>query len=465
MNAALETQVPARLDGVVEQRLLTGWGRTAPTLAAVSSPRAADGVAAALAAAGARGVIARGLGRSYGDAAQNAGGSVVDMTSFAGVRALDLERDEVTVDAGISIEALTRFLVPRGRFPAVVPGTGKVTVGGAIASDIHGKNHHRDGGFDDHVVALELLSASGEVLEAARGDAAFEATAGGMGLTGVILGATLALRRIETSRMRVDTERASDLDDLMAKMTSGDSDYRYSVAWIDCLARGAGLGRSILLRGEHAVPADLPPADRERPLELPRFRSVAAPPWAPPGLLSTATMRAFNELWFRRAPAERRGLLEGVRQFFHPLDAVDGWNRLYGPRGMLQYQFVVPLGAEPTMRSILERLSSAGTGSFLAVFKRMGEPSGALSFPMRGWTLTLDMPAGDGRLVELLDGLDELVAAAGGRVYLAKDSRLRPELLDAMYPGLERWREARSRLDPHGRMRSDLDRRLGLVAA
>ena len=416
-------------------------------------------------AAGDRGLLARGLGSSYGDAAQNAGGDVLSMTSLTAVRELDLAGDRVTVEAGMALDALARLLVPMGRYLPVVPGTGRVTVGGAIASDIHGKNHHRDGSFGRHVHELELLSPAGELRRVSREEEreAFDATVGGMGLTGVILAATLSLLRIETSRMRVDRERARDIDDLMARMESGDAAYRYSVAWIDCLAGGSRLGRSVLIRGDHAGVTDVAEDGDRAALELPPARSAPAPPWAPHGLLRPSTVRAFNELFFRRAPAQERGRLESLPEFFHPLDSVSGWNRLYGPRGLVQYQCVIPFGAEDSLRAILERLSSSGYPSFLAVFKRMGDGDGLLSFPIRGWTLTLDMPAGGDALPTLLDSLDSLVADAGGRVYFAKDSRLRPELVAAMYPSLERWRQERARLDPDGRMRSDLARRLGLV--
>lgn len=412
-----------------------------------------------------RGVLARGLGRSYGDAAQNAGGCVVSMTGLAGIAAIDVPGARVTVDAGISLAALIGRLLPLGLFPAVTPGTRYVTVGGAIAADIHGKNHHRDGSFCQHVESLELLTPAGEqaVATPEANPDLFWATAGGMGLTGVILRATLRLLRVETDRVRVDIERAADLGDAMARMESGDAGYRYSVAWIDCLAGGRRLGRSVLMRGDHASRDELEPSERTRAPSLAGEPRLAAPRWAPPGLLRPSTVRAFNELWFRSAPKEERGRLEPLERFFYPLDAVRGWNRLYGPRGLIQYQLAVPAGRDEAVRAALERLRSGRCPSFLAVLKRFGPASGMLSFPLPGWTLALDVPADADGLAGLLDDLDEIVAEADGRVYLAKDSRLRPELLRTMYPELGRWRRVRAEADPGGLMRSDLSRRLGLA--
>ena len=382
------------------------------------------------------------------------------MTALTGLGPLDEAAGTITAAAGTSLESLIRAVVPRGWFPAVVPGTAHVTVGGAIAGDVHGKNHHLDGSFSRHASSLELVSPGGGVATVAPGDDAFAATAGGMGLTGVIVAATLALRRVETAWVRVDVERARDLDDVMERMERGDASYRYSVAWIDCLARGRGLGRSILLRGNHAGVEELPVgAD---PLRLPSRRSLPAPPWAPGGVLRPAAVRAMNEVWFRRAPSRRREL-QPLSGYFHPLDAVRDWNRLYGPRGLVQYQLLLPFGREAELRRVVERLAAASCPSFLAVLKRFGPGPGWLSFAAPGWTLALDIPAAHPGLAALLDGLDELVAEAGGRIYLSKDSRLRPELLAAMYPELRRWREVRARLDPDGVLRSDLARRLGLV--
>jgi decaprenylphospho-beta-D-ribofuranose 2-oxidase len=390
---------------------------------------------------------------------------VLDMTALDRVHAVDVAGGTVLCDAGVSLHRLMEVLLPLGWFVPVTPGTRYVTVGGAIGADIHGKNHHVSGSFTRHVLSLELLTADGRVRTVTPGTPLFEATAGGMGLTGVILTATLRLLPVETALMSVDTERAGDLDDLMARLTATDHRYRYSVAWIDLLARGRATGRAVLTRGDHAPLDALPARSRARraPLAFRTSRLPAAPDLVPDGLLGRTTVGLFNEVWYRKAPRCSRGRLQRISTFFHPLDGVPHWNRVYGRGGFVQYQFVVGHGREEALRRIVRRISTRRCPSFLAVLKRFGESDpGWLSFPVPGWTLALDIPAGLPGLGAFLDELDEEVADAGGRVYLAKDSRLRPELLAAMYPRLDDFRALRADLDPRGVFVSDLARRLAL---
>lgn len=441
-----------------------GWGRAMRSVAEVERPTSVDELAAGINAASDRGVIARGLGRSYGDTAQNAGGRVLDATAVSGLVDLDLEAGTATALAGTSLHDLMRWLVPLGYFVPVTPGTAYVTVGGAIANDIHGKNHHAAGSWCDHVKSMRLHTpATGTVTVGPDTDTdLFWATAGGIGLTGIVLDATFDLHPIETAYLSVDTTRTRDLDEVMRLMEEGDAAYEYSVAWIDLTAKGASLGRSVLMHGRFAVVDELPIRLRRDPLTHSNRQLLSVPP-SPPGLLNRATIRAFNEFWYHKAPKRRVGHLESIPQFFHPLDVVRDWNRAYGPHGFLQWQFVVPFGAERTLRGVIDELVVSGYGSGVTVLKRFGPGnSGHLSFPQPGWTLTADFPAEVLRLAPLLDRLDEQIVEAGGRLYLAKDSRMRPELLAEMYPRLDEWRLVRKRVDPDGVLQSDQGRRLGL---
>jgi decaprenylphospho-beta-D-ribofuranose 2-oxidase len=425
----------------------------------VADPISVDEVEMLLEQSGPRGVIARGLGRAYGDSAQNAGGVVAE-TSFLDSIRLDAGAGLVTAAGGTSLESLMRALVPRGFFVPVTPGTRQVSVGGAIAADIHGKNHHKRGSWCMHVESMRVATPKGTVAITPDDDPElFWATAGGMGLTGVVVEATFRCPRIETSRLLVDTRRSADLDSVMATMIETDERYDYTVAWIDLVAGGRSLGRSVIDSGRFARLDELD--DDPEPLAFDPNLLIPTPPWAPSGLLNPLSIRAFNELWFRKAPVERLGQIWSISQFFHPLDMFGhNWNRMYGRRGFFQWQFVVPYGAESTLRRVVETLSSTGCASFLAVLKRFGPGDpGLLSFPVPGWTLALDIPVSGG-IADVLDRLDEEIADVGGRVYLAKDSRLSPDLLPRMYPRLDEFREVKARVDPDGVLQSDLARRL-----
>lgn len=452
----------------VERRSLAGWGRTSPSTADVAVPSGPAEVVSLVAAVhtggdrATRGVLARGLGRSYGDAAQNAGGLVLDMTGCDRILAVDVDKRVVRVEAGVSIDSLTRTLLPLGLWLPVVPGTRQVTVGGAIAADVHGKNHHVLGSFGAHVLDLDLVTADGQVRTLTPDGPcadAFWATMGGMGLTGIVVRATLSCVPTETAYAVVRTERARDLDHLLELLAEDDRDP-YSVAWFDALARGPRMGRAVLTRGRLARLDDLPQRLAKRPTASGGTGPGPGVPPLPYGLLNRATGRAFNELWFRKAPARPSTDVQPLGAFFQPLDGVRDWNRVYGPRGFCQYQFVVPVTETEAFRRAVALIAGSGHPSCLNVLKRMGDSGpGPLSFPAPGWTLAVDLPVGPG-LDRLFDRLDDLVLGAGGRVYLAKDSRLGPDALGAMYPRLAEFRSVRQQLDPEGLFMSDLARRV-----
>lgn len=446
---------------------LTGWGRSTRSTADLDRPATVDDVVDAVrgartrrtdptSAGRARGLLPRGLGRSYGDASANGGGVVLDMVGFGGIGPIAPD-GTVEVGAGVSIGELIDAAVPQGWFVPVTPGTRHVTIGGALAADVHGKNHHRDASIGAHVEGLTLVDGRAEVLTMTRGDEQLDAVVGGMGLAGVVTSARLRMRPVRTASITVETSRTADLDATMAALEEHDRRFPYTVAWLDTLAPGGALGRGVLTSGDHSRP-DEPGA---LPLDaLPRSRAASAPPWAPSGLVNRATARAFNEAYFRRAPATPTTAPAPLTGFFHPLDVVDGWNRAYGARGFVQYQVAVADGA--VIQAVLGLLRREHVVQFLPVLKRFGPGTGApLSFPQPGWTLAVDVPATPG-FAAVLDRADELVVAAGGRCYLAKDGRVRPELLPTMYPDLPRWQQLRADLDPDGVFVSDLSRRLSL---
>ena len=460
----MTTTLPAGL--TAETQTLSGWGRTNPVTAQVVQPNSVEQLQELIRGAPPRSLIARGLGRSYGDAAQLKDGTVIELPAFDRIE-LDPSRGTVSAGAGVSLDQILRVIVPAGFFLPVTPGTRNVTVGGAIAADVHGKNHHVDGSFGNHVQRLLLVDGTGtlrELTPSGRGsfDEAefFWATVGGMGLTGVIVEATFSLIPITSSLISVDTTRYRDLESLMAAMVEADAKYRYSVAWVDSLDPK---GRGVLTCGDHAPAEALPPAQQADPLHYDPKALASAPPFLPGGLLNKLTVRAFNEAWYRKAPKHREGELQAIAPFFHPLDGVQDWNRIYGPAGFLQYQFAVPNEAAHLVPRTLKALRQVGAPSFLTVLKRFGPGNPApLSFPIPGWTLAADVPAAVPGLLDVLDQLDEEVVAAGGRLYLAKDSRQSSQTCRQSYTRGHEWKEALDTIKATNPCASDLSSRLAL---
>ena len=438
--------------------ILSGWGRFPHADCRVDHARDAADARVAVTANGAGGLIARGAGRAYGDPALNPGG-VLAMGRADRMLAFDPATGVLEAEAGVMLRDVVSTFAPRGWFPPVTPGTQFVTLGGMAACDVHGKNHHGAGSMGRHIAWLDLLLADGSTVRCSP-DAdpeLFWATCGGMGLTGVILRLALRLTPIETGVIRQTTLACPDLDAVMAAFEANRA-ATYSVAWIDCLAKGASLGRSLLYLGEHARAADLPPGADPHPPRPKRPRRV--PVDFPGFALNRLTVAAFNALYYARgAPGEA---LVDLQTYFYPLDALLEWNRIYGAAGFVQHQCVLPPdAARAGLRALLTRIAARGAGSFLAVLKLLGEAApGPLSFPMPGYTLALDFPATAANF-SLLVELDAVVADHGGRLYLAKDARAGVASLRG-YPHLDQMRAVRDRVDPGRRFRSLQSERLGL---
>jgi decaprenylphospho-beta-D-ribofuranose 2-oxidase len=405
--------------------------------------------------------IARGNGRSYGDSSM-APAYTVDTRGLNRMLAFDEASGALTCESGTLLSDIIALFVPRGWFPPVNPGTKFVTLGGMIASDVHGKNHHIAGSFCDHVTSFDLALGDGTVLHCSRTEHPdlFAATCGGMGLTGILLGTTFKLIPIETSRIEQKIERAPNLESAMA-LFEASLGFTYSVGWIDCLATGRDLGRSIIMLGEHAAAEQLGESDRATPLQCPRYRTKRMSFDFPQFALNTSSVRLFNSLYYRLHKPSAK--LVGLESYFYPLDALLEWNRIYGKRGFVQYQCVLPLDASRSgLTELLVAIAREGNASFLAVLKRLGPGSfGFLSFPMEGYTLALDFPA-TSETFHLLGRLDAIVAAHGGRLYLAKDARTSARMVEATYPQLATFREIRRRYGLDQRFRSVQSARLEL---
>ncbi len=463
-------------------RTLTGWGRTAPTTAEVLSTQDVDQIAAAVARVAddnadkpsylQRGVIARGMGRSYGDPAMNAGGLVIDMQQLNTIHSIDPDTALVDVDAGVTLDQLMKAALPYGLWVPVLPGTRQVTIGGAIGPDIHGKNHHSAGSFGDHVRSMELLVADGRVLhltpEGSTDDPdgeLFWATVGGMGLTGIILRATIEMTKTETAYFIADGDMTHSLDETIAFHSDGsEHNFTYSSAWFDAISPEPKLGRAAISRGSLATLDQLKeyaPKLAKDPLKFNAPQLMTVPDIFPSFTMNKLSMVAIGELWWLKS-GEYRNQVQNLTQFYQPLDLIGEWNRGYGSKGFLQYQFVVPTEAVEPFKEIIRDIQRSGHYSALNVFKLFGEGNKApLSYPMPGWNVCVDFPIKPG-LGAFLDDLDRRVMEFGGRLYLAKESRTSAENFHKMYPGLPGWLATRKRIDPTGVFASDMSRRLEL---
>lgn len=443
-------------DPDVNTQVVTSWGRVLRLPHQVVPVQCRDSSlpAAAIEGNGALSVLPTmlpyGNGRSYGDSNLNPGGVLLETRRLDRFIAFDAASGLLTCEAGMLLSEILRLCVPQGWFLAVTPGTQFVTVGGAIANDVHGKNHHRVGSFGNHVRQFELLRSDGSrrVCSTELHADWFAATIGGLGLTGLITWAQLQLRRISSTFIDSETIRFRSLEEFFELSRESEQDYEYTVSWIDCASSGKRLGRGLFSRGNHAGTAiDPDPVPRSRQgADVEHSRRM---PFTPPfSLVNSATLKVFNLAYFHRQRADRVRSRQHYRSFFYPLDSVLEWNRIYGPRGFYQYQCVVPNArALDGIREMLDAIAASGMGSFLAVLKQFGElPSrGMLSFPMPGPTLALDFPNRGPRLHRLFDVLDGIVLRAGGRLYPAKDGRMGPTVFKAGYP---RWQEFIDYVDP-----------------
>lgn len=420
---------------------VSGWGRFPVLETKLSAPRSIDSLRDIVRLG--PDVIARGNGRAYGDSA--VGRSVTIQTRYLNrMVAFDSETGQLVAEAGVLLGDVIAAFLPRGWFLPVTPGTKFVTLGGAIAADVHGKNHHRVGSFRHCVDWIEIMGDSGELVRCSRASNSelFDHTLGGMGLTGVIVRAAFRLQPVETAWIKQKTIPAPSLQDAMNAFEAA-QDATYSVAWIDCLSTGRNLGRSLVMLGEHATLRDLPGRYAAQPLVCPDKRKLSVPADLPSFVLNKATVRAFNAAYYWKGARKTDTQLVDWDTYFYPLDAILGWNRIYGRSGFAQFQCALPIhSSRAGLTALLQAIAHKGMGSFLSVLKRFGAQDSPFSFPMEGYTLALDFPISDKTLI-LMDELDHITLAHGGRFYLAKDSRMSASTLNSSDDRVARFREAR----------------------
>ena len=440
--------------------MLSGWGRYPVLKADVCAPRSLEALKNIVRQK--PNLIARGNGRAYGDSAINKA-ATLEMRNLNRMLAFDPESGQLIAEPGVLLGDVIAAFLPQGWFPLVTPGTKFVTLGGAIAADVHGKNHHKDGSFRSCVDWVDVMDATGVVTRCSHRDNSrlFDHTLGGMGLTGIITKAAIRLKPVETAWIRQSTHPAPNLKSAM-DLFEANHDATYSVAWIDCLAGGTDLGRSLVMLGEHAAPSELPNAKRKNPFNVPT-KSKRSVPFDFPGFaLNRLTVRAFNALYYSAGARKTGSQLVDWDSYFYPLDAILQWNRIYGRKGFAQFQCVLPLDtSQDGLSTLLKTISEAGAGSFLAVLKRFGAQTSALSFPMEGYTLALDFPINP-QTLSLLDTLDRITLDHGGRFYLAKDARMSAETFAASDNRVEAFRAERKDNNWQTRFASAQSERLAL---
>jgi FAD/FMN-containing dehydrogenase len=435
---------------------ITNWGNYPVIDADMFSPSAVDEVKNIVSISSQ--IIPRGLGRCYGDSSLNT--KILSMMRFDHFLGFDDTNGVLSCEAGVSLEEILDVIVPKGWFLPVTPGTKFVTIGGAIASDVHGKNHHVAGSFSHHVLSIKIMIGDGTTLVCTKTENSdlFWATCGGMGLTGIILEATFQLIRIETAYIRQRIVKAKNIDEAF-DLFDEYKHWTYSVAWIDCLAKGSSMGRSALIIGEHATRQEVGYRYRN-PLKIEKKRSIPVPITFPNFVLNRLTVKIFNEIRYRTYfPKEK---FVEYEPFFYPLDIISGWNRIYGSRGFTQYQFVLPIEtSREGLKKILTRIVESGEGSFLAVLKLFGSQDGVLSFPRKGFTLALDFPITRSTLI-LFDELDGLVNEYGGRLYLTKDARMSKLTFEKGYDRLKQFLSVKNKFDPNRIFQSMQSKRIGV---
>ncbi|MEO7989494.1 MAG: FAD-binding oxidoreductase [Chryseolinea sp.] len=441
------------------EETLSGWGNIPVSTGKVAYPRDAKDIQRTN---GTDKLLPRGLGRSYADQATNTQHSILKMERMNHFLAFDDTTGILKCEAGVSLEEIIEYLAPRGWFPMITPGTKYITIGGAIANDVHGKAHHADGSFVNCTIDFTILLADGRILKASREENSdlFWANFGGLGLLGTILTATIQLRKVETTYFTQKAFAAKNLEEMLDAIEASEEKFTSSVAWLDSMARGRSLGRGVLTMGNHATLAELPANLKSNPLKVGKKPKLSVPFYLPSFSLNPLTVKILNTALYIM---QKNGkAIAHYDKFFYPLDMINNWNKGYGKKGFIQYQFVLPeKNGRENIRTILTEITKSDCVPFLNVLKKFGEGQGMLSFPSKGYTFAIDFPITD-QLKPFTKKLDDMVLGMGGRIYLGKDAYLDEVTFKAMYPQHKEWLDIKRKYDPTNRYSSDLSRRIGL---